>query len=371
MYPIAIVLLRRVFLSLLRGGVKSRSLNFAGSLVLLSELLASTPQFFVLCMIDDKLFFFFSMLASMATETVGVALAMRAHVTELSKVVPLLPLPSFNAAAATASAHLGRVVSRSVLLRPDHGDTLPLVPAAAAADAPAAAAAVAPAAAAALALPAAATVAPAAAGALAPVACPADGSAPAARMATMDPTTEKAEAIDDSEAAAALALPAAATVAPAAAGAIAPVACPADGSALAARMATMDPTTEKAELAIDDSEAAVLVATKVAGEVLGEKVALFLGCGVALAVKGMSDEGGILFNVCSLLVVEALTDELKIWICLKHGVDVQRAKYVFHAPSLLAVVLQGAASCCILFGGVRINCLVGSQFVDTINSIVG
>lgn len=317
MYPIAIVLLRRVFLSLLRGGVKSGSLNFAGSLVLLSELLASTPQFFVLCMIDDKLFFFFSMLASMATETVGVLLAMRAHVTELSKVVPRLPLPSLNAAAATATARLGRVLSRSSLLRPDDGDTLPLVPAAAAAVAPAAAAAVAPA------------------------------------------------------AAAALALPAAATVAPAAAGALAPVACPADGSALAARMATMDPTTEMAELAIDDSEAAVLVATKVAGEVLGEKVALFLGCGVALAVRGMSDEGGILFNVCSLLVVEALTDELKIWICLKHGVDVQRAKYVFHAPSLLAVVLQGAASSCILFGGVRVNCLLGSQFVDTINSIVG
>ena len=101
----------------------------------------------------------------------------------------------------------------------------------------------------------------------------------------------------------------------------------------------------------------LLLATKVAHEELGEKVAVFLGCTVALWVGGLSSES--VAKALALVLLEALSDVAKAAAYAASEIDVGHVRFNFHWPILLGTALVGGASWGALLGAIRVNCLIG------------
>jgi hypothetical protein len=109
----------------------------------------------------------------------------------------------------------------------------------------------------------------------------------------------------------------------------------------------------------------LLLATKVAHEELGEKVAVLLGCTVALWVGGLSSES--VTKALALVLLEAFSDATKAAVYAASEIDVGHVRFNFHWPTLLGVALVGGASWGALLGAIRINCLIG----EDVGSLVG
>ena len=109
----------------------------------------------------------------------------------------------------------------------------------------------------------------------------------------------------------------------------------------------------------------LLLATKVAHEELGEKVAVFLGCTVALWVGGLSSES--VAKALALVLLEAVSDLAKAAAYKASKIDVGHVRFNFHWPTLLGTALVGGASWGALLGAIRVNCLIG----EDIGSVLG
>ncbi len=109
----------------------------------------------------------------------------------------------------------------------------------------------------------------------------------------------------------------------------------------------------------------LLLATKVAHEELGEKVAVFLGCTVALWVGGLSSES--VTKALALLLLEAVSDVAKAVAYAASEIDVGHVRFNFHWPTLIGVALVGGSSWAALLGAIRMNCLIG----EDISSVLG
>jgi hypothetical protein len=103
----------------------------------------------------------------------------------------------------------------------------------------------------------------------------------------------------------------------------------------------------------------LLLATKVAHEELGEKVALFLGCTVALWVGGLSSEA--VAKVLALVLLEAVSDVAKGAAYAASNIDAGHVRFKFNWPTLLGVALVGGSSWAALLVAIRINCLIGED----------
>ncbi len=102
-----------------------------------------------------------------------------------------------------------------------------------------------------------------------------------------------------------------------------------------------------------------LLATKVAHEELGEKVAMFLGCTVALWVGGLSSES--LAKALALVLLEAVSDVTKAAAYAASKIDVGHVRFNFHWPTLLGLALVGGASWGGLLIAIHYNCLIGED----------
>ena len=71
----------------------------------------------------------------------------------------------------------------------------------------------------------------------------------------------------------------------------------------------------------------LLLATKVAHEELGEKVAVFLGCTVALWVGGLSSESAA--KALALVLLEAVSDWTKTVAYAASEIDVGHVRFNF------------------------------------------
>ncbi len=109
----------------------------------------------------------------------------------------------------------------------------------------------------------------------------------------------------------------------------------------------------------------LLLATKVAHEELGEKVAVSLGCTVALWVGGLSSES--ITKALALVLLEAVSDVAKAAAYAASKIDVGQVRFNFHLPTLLGSALFGGASIGGLLAAIRINCLIGEE----IGSVLG
>ena len=109
----------------------------------------------------------------------------------------------------------------------------------------------------------------------------------------------------------------------------------------------------------------LLLATKVAHEELGEKVAVFLGCTVALWVGGLSSES--VAKALALVLLEAVSDWTKTVAYAASKIDVGHVRFNFHWPTLLGIAFVGGASWGALLGAIRMNCLIG----EDIGSLIG
>jgi hypothetical protein len=110
----------------------------------------------------------------------------------------------------------------------------------------------------------------------------------------------------------------------------------------------------------------LLLATKVAHEELGEKVAVFLGCTVALWVGGLSSES--VAKALALMLLEALSDVAKEAAYAASNIDAGHVRFNFHRPTLLAISLVGGGvSWGTLLGAIRSNCLIG----EGVGSVLG
>ncbi len=110
----------------------------------------------------------------------------------------------------------------------------------------------------------------------------------------------------------------------------------------------------------------LLLATKVAHEELGEKVAMFLGCTVALWVGGLSSAS--MAKALALVLLEAVSDVAKAAVYAASRINVGHARFNFYWPTLLGIALAGGGgSVGALLGAIRINCLIGDDY----GSLVG
>ena len=108
----------------------------------------------------------------------------------------------------------------------------------------------------------------------------------------------------------------------------------------------------------------LLLAVKIAHEELGEKAAIFLGCSVAARVGGLNSVWA--GKVLALLLLEALSDLAKASAYAALKIDVGRARFNFHWPSLLGVALLGGASCAGLLAAIGVNCLIGEDIASAL-----
>jgi hypothetical protein len=102
-----------------------------------------------------------------------------------------------------------------------------------------------------------------------------------------------------------------------------------------------------------------LLATKVAHEELGEKVAMFLGCTLALWAGGLRSES--VAKALTLLLLEAVSDVAKAAAYAASKIDVGHVRFNFHWPTLLGVALVGGGSWGSLLVAIRVNCLIGED----------
>ncbi len=103
-------------------------------------------------------------------------------------------------------------------------------------------------------------------------------------------------------------------------------------------------------------------AVKIAHEELGEKAAIFLGCSVAARVRGLNSVWA--GKALALLLLEAIADFAKAGAYAAIKIDVGRARFNFHWPSLVGVVLLGGASCAGLLAAIGVNCLIGEHIAS-------
>ena len=108
----------------------------------------------------------------------------------------------------------------------------------------------------------------------------------------------------------------------------------------------------------------LLLATKVAHEELGEKVAVFLGCTVALWVGGLSSES--VAKALALVLLEAFSDATKAAVYAASKIDVGHVRFNFHWPTLLGTALVGGASWGALLIAARINCFIGEDIASAL-----
>jgi hypothetical protein len=106
----------------------------------------------------------------------------------------------------------------------------------------------------------------------------------------------------------------------------------------------------------------LLLAVKIAHEELGEKTAIFLGCSVAARVGGLNSMWA--GKALALLLLEAISDLAKASAYAAFKIDVGRARFNFHWPSLLGVALLGGASCAGLLPAIGVNCLLGEDIAS-------
>ena len=99
----------------------------------------------------------------------------------------------------------------------------------------------------------------------------------------------------------------------------------------------------------------LLLATRVAHEELGEKVALCLGCAAALWLGGLRAESAT--RALVLVILEAASDVAKSAAYAWNDIEVGRVTFAFHLPTLLGVALVGGASWLAMLAAILFNCL--------------
>jgi hypothetical protein len=102
----------------------------------------------------------------------------------------------------------------------------------------------------------------------------------------------------------------------------------------------------------------LLLATKVAHEELGEKLALVVGCAIAITVRARTLRCAA--NTLVLVLSEMVTDEMKELVYESSGIPTGSISFGYHGPTLLAIVFVGSACCTVVLAGIRVNCL----FID-------
>jgi hypothetical protein len=108
----------------------------------------------------------------------------------------------------------------------------------------------------------------------------------------------------------------------------------------------------------------LLLATKVAHEELGEKVAVFLGCTAALWVGELSSES--VAKALALVLLEIVSDGTKTVAYAASKIDVGHVRFNFNWPTLIGVALVGGSSWGALLVAVRINCLIGEDVASVL-----
>jgi hypothetical protein len=104
----------------------------------------------------------------------------------------------------------------------------------------------------------------------------------------------------------------------------------------------------------------LLLANKVAHEELGEKVAVLLGCTVALWVGGLSSES--VAKALTLMLLESVSDAAKAVAYAASKIETGHVRFNFHWPTLLAIsMVGGGVSWGCLLGAIRVNCLFGED----------
>jgi hypothetical protein len=97
-----------------------------------------------------------------------------------------------------------------------------------------------------------------------------------------------------------------------------------------------------------------LLATKIVHEELGEMIAVFVGCGAAAWVSRW--RRATIVSACFILLVEVVSDVVKDRVYVASGIPTGNVRYRFNGATMLAVVSIGAAMCCIIVAGLRVEC---------------
>jgi hypothetical protein len=328
--PLMLVGVRHGAALIIHAKVSGAAMDFAGVLVMLMAIVTSTPQFYVLAMIDDGTpQFIASAVASAASEWMGAAVAARVAHHKLaeaalrtwdkrsSRVVPARLRPSVVLSGAQPSegaqsssrpdsrpdpAREGPATTSALTNRASDGpaDPSPEIELANARDGPA--------------IPSQAVK----------LASPArDGPANSSQAVKL---TNHAR----------------------------------DGSAGPSQAVKL---ASHADSPADQDEAAarrkLLIATRVAHADVGEKAALLLGCAAAIWISGLSLE--LTARAFALVLLEAVADHAKAATYAAGGINVRSIGLNFHFLTLLGIALTGGTSCATLFLAVRIECWISES----------
>ncbi len=109
------------------------------------------------------------------------------------------------------------------------------------------------------------------------------------------------------------------------------------------------------------------MATKVAHEDLGERIAMFVGCGLAFAYAEGLVVADAVAKVILLCLLEMATDIVKVAIYAASEIDIGRVRFNVHVWGIVAVALAGGTGCGSCIGGVRISCMIG----DGVEALLG
>ncbi len=107
------------------------------------------------------------------------------------------------------------------------------------------------------------------------------------------------------------------------------------------------------------------VASKVAHQDLGERVAMFVGCALGLAQAEPS--AFVAGKVLTLVVLEIATGFAKVAIFAASEIRVGTVRFNAHLSAFIAVAFAGACGCEGVNGGLRINCMIG----DWLQAVLG
>jgi hypothetical protein len=111
----------------------------------------------------------------------------------------------------------------------------------------------------------------------------------------------------------------------------------------------------------------LFVATKVAHEDLGERIAIFVGCGMAFAYTQELVVADAAAKVLLLVLLEMATDIVKVAIYAASDIDIGRVRFNVHVWGIIAVALAGSTGCGACVAGARINCMIG----DGVGALLG
>jgi hypothetical protein len=315
-FPVMLVGVRHGAALLVHANVSRASIDFGGVLVMLFAIITSTPQFYVLTMIDDGTpQFIASAVASAASEWVGAVVAARAAHHKLTGAA-LLTLVSGSSSSRVMPA---RLLSRVVLSGAHPSQR--------------------------------------AQSSSRPDSCPDPGSEGPANTSALTNRASDGPAGPSPE----IELSNNAREGPTIPSQAVKLASHArDGSAGPSQVVELASHAHSpANQAVAAARSKLLIATKVAHAELGEKVALLLGCAAAIAMSGRSRESTA--RASALVLLEAVSDHAKVAAYAANGISVSNTRFNFHWPTLLGLALVGGVAWSTLLMALRLECWIGES----------